>query len=107
MSVGESVNEPLEYPILFPFGKDGWSLQLTLSSRHKISDFQYYGFHFSIWSDKYILLTRKLFQQFIMDAYAKIKFGRLQYLRHQHGKLRADSYGELRDALSHQDNADP
>ncbi|GFR80730.1 hypothetical protein ElyMa_000588000 [Elysia marginata] len=30
-----------------------------------------------------------------------------QCLRDQQGKLRADSYGEFRDATSHQDNADP
>ncbi|GFR63246.1 DNA helicase [Elysia marginata] len=42
-----------------------------------------------------------------MEVYAKIEYGCLQYLRHQQGKLRADSYGKLRDAISHQDNTDP
>ncbi|GFR80474.1 ATP-dependent DNA helicase pif1 [Elysia marginata] len=82
---------------------DGWSFQLTLLRRHKIFELQYFGFHFSIKPDNYILLTSKLFQQFIVDEYAKIEC--LQYLRHKQGKLRADCYGELQDAISH--NADP
>lgn len=53
------------------------------------------------------MCKKKLFQQFIVDAYAKIECSRLQYIRFQQSKLRADKYGELRDAISNQDNADP
>ncbi|GFR98711.1 hypothetical protein ElyMa_001025800 [Elysia marginata] len=74
-------------PYYFRLGTDGWSFQLKLSSRHKISEIQYYVFHSSIRPHNYILMTIKLFQQFTVDAYAKIECGRLQYLRHQQGKL--------------------
>ncbi|GFR89610.1 DNA helicase [Elysia marginata] len=80
-----------QYPILFPFGTDGCSLQLKISSGHKIPELQCYGFHFSIKPDNFIMWTRKLLEQFIVNAYAKIECGLLQYLRHQQGKLRADS----------------
>ncbi|GFR96336.1 DNA helicase [Elysia marginata] len=93
--------DPLQHPILSLFGSDGWSPKLKLSRRHTIASISQLSLK------NYILLTRKLFHQLIVDAYAKTECCRLHCLRHHQGKLREDSYGELRDVISHQDNADP
>jgi len=41
----------------------------------------------------------RLFQEFIVDAFAAIEQTRLNFLRNQQGKLRADLYTGLHDAL--------
>ena len=38
--------DPLQYPLLFPFGTDGWSLKFTKGRRPKITELQHYCFHF-------------------------------------------------------------
>ena len=99
--------DPLQYPLLFPFATEGWNLQLKLNTGCKITELMYYRFHFVTRPENYLLCTKKLFQQFLVDSYAKIECGRLKFLRYQQGKLRADNYNELKDAISHQDNANP
>ena len=42
--------------------------------------------------DNLILRCRELFQQFIVDMYAKVENERLRYLRHNQKKLRAKEY---------------
>ena len=46
-----------------------------------------------------LLRAKRLFQQFLVDAYCKIKAERLQFLRREQTALRADCYQDLRDAI--------
>ena len=71
--------DALQYPLLLPFGTDGWSLNLKLTSRHKITQLQFYCFHFFTRVGNYLLLCRRLLQQYMVDAYAKIECERLQF----------------------------
>ena len=41
----------------------------------------------------------RLFQQYVVDTYAKIEFSRLQYLRFNQSQLHADLYQDLADAV--------
>ena len=41
----------------------------------------------------------RLFQQYVIDMYAKIEFSRLQYLRFNQSQLCADLYQGLADAV--------
>ena len=61
-------------------GTDGWSLQLKLRHQHKVTQLKYYCFRFFTRPGNFVLLARRLFQQFMVDAYAKIKCERLQFL---------------------------
>ena len=42
-------------------------------------------------------------QQFIVDAYAKFKSERLQFLKREQDHLRADNYKDLRETILNQD----
>ena len=41
----------------------------------------------------------RLFQQYVVDMYAKIEFSRLQYLRFNQSQLHADLYQGLADVV--------
>ena len=96
--------DTLQYPLLFPYGTDGWSLQLKLA--HKVTQLQFYCFHLMTRSGNYLLQARKLLQQYIVDVYAKVEAERLSFLRREQGRLRSDCYQNLRDALF-QDDGNP
>lgn len=66
----------------------------------------FYAYRIMIKSDKrnHILECRQLFNQFIVDMYAKLESERLLYLRRNQKKLRADDYIHLRDAISTEGN---
>ena len=46
-----------------------------------------------------LLRAKRLFQQYLVDAYCKIETEQLQCLRHEQTALRADCYQDLRDAI--------
>lgn len=89
--------DPLQYPLLFPTGNDGWSLRLKFTK--KVSQLQFYRWHFLTRPGNHLLFARRLLQQFMVDVYAKIESERLQFLRREQGALRADNYKELHDAI--------
>lgn len=89
--------DPLQYPLLFPTGNTGWSLAVKINK--KVTQLQFYKFYLFTRQGNYLLLARRLLQQFIVDIYAKIECERLQFLRREQGSLRADNYKELRDAI--------
>ncbi|XP_042233760.1 uncharacterized protein LOC121873947 [Homarus americanus] len=47
----------------------------------------------------YLLLGRRLFQQFLVDAYCKIETERLKFWRREQQSLHAENYSDLRDSL--------
>ena len=95
--------DTLQYPLIMSHGTDGCSLQLKLRHQHKVTQLKYYCFHFFTRPGNFVLLARRLFQQFMVDAYAKIEFECLQFLLRKQKQLRADSYKELWDALVNND----
>jgi len=63
----------------------------------------YYAFRLHFCADiqlKILHFTSRLFQEFIIDAYAQIEQNRLQYLRFNQTCLRADLYKGLADAAA-------
>ena len=46
-----------------------------------------------------LLRAKRLFQQYLVDAYCKIETERLQFLRREQTALRADCHQDLRDAI--------
>ena len=93
----------LQYPLLLPYGNECWNLAFKLTSQHKITQLQFYCFHFFTRQGNYILQARRLFQQYIVDAYAKVECERLHFIRREQKRLRADNYQELRDTIVNTD----
>ena len=96
--------DPLQYPLLFQNGTDGWHVNLKLQNGRKLTAMVYYRYHIMIRQNVSVLLrAKRLFQQYLVDAYCKIETERLQFLRREQTTLRADCYQDLRDAILDQD----
>ncbi|XP_019190610.1 PREDICTED: uncharacterized protein LOC109185068 [Ipomoea nil] len=101
---------PLQYPILFPYGEDGYREDIAFQvvkavengARHRISPREYlsYRIHERMSEICTILYARKLFQQFLVDGYTMVESGRLLYIRTHQKALRCGAYQGLSDALT-------
>ncbi|KAG5566136.1 hypothetical protein RHGRI_001911 [Rhododendron griersonianum] len=98
---------PLQYPILFPYGTDGWKrsiefTQATNANREGVSMLEFYAFRlqFRDSEGKTLLQGGRLFQQFVVDCYAAIEQDRLNFVRCNQNILRSDLYSGLRDAVT-------
>ncbi|XP_019162491.1 PREDICTED: uncharacterized protein LOC109158985 [Ipomoea nil] len=101
---------PLQYPLLFPYGEDGYREDIQFNNvagqssnaRSKLSPREYFSFRLQ---DRFnemstLLYSRRLFQQYLVDAYTMIESGRLVYIRTHQKSLRCESYKCLTDALT-------
>ncbi|KIH60924.1 hypothetical protein ANCDUO_08810 [Ancylostoma duodenale] len=100
--------DALQYPLMFREGEDGYHSNIMridpstgCSVNKKVSAMDFYAYRIMIrtTSPNHILNCRQLFQQFIVDMYAKIESERLLYIRLNQKKLRVDDYIHLRDAV--------
>ncbi|XP_031091157.1 uncharacterized protein LOC115996159 [Ipomoea triloba] len=101
---------PLQYPILFPYGEDGFREDILFSSnvstqhfsRKSVSQREYFAFRIHERLDEISTLfyARRLFQQFLVDAYTMVESSRLIYIRSNQKALRCEAYKGLSDALT-------
>ncbi|XP_031112149.1 uncharacterized protein LOC116016128 [Ipomoea triloba] len=102
---------PLQYPLLFPYGEDGYREDIIFSDawrqchprgRIRISPKEYFSFyiHEKVNEKHTLLYSRRLFQQFLVDAYTMIESARLIYIRTHQKALRCEAYQGLSDALT-------
>lgn len=95
--------DPLHYVLLLPHGTDGWSLQLKEETG--ISAREYYNFNARFRPGHFNIVPRsaRLFQQYLVDAQAKVESERLEYIRHNQDGLhghRAETVRGIRDAIT-------
>ncbi|XP_077232073.1 uncharacterized protein LOC143866284 [Tasmannia lanceolata] len=100
---------PLQYPLLFPYGEDGWRINIPIRSnpnsagrkREFVSmrEFYAYRIQYRPLEGKTLMRSGRLFQQFVVDAYAAIEEQRLYWVRTNQKQLRADVYEGLQDAV--------
>jgi len=102
---------PLQYPLLFPYGTDGWSLNIlcvegSSSSRGHVTMREFVAFLIQYRPNEGNILLRcgRLFLQFVVDCYATIEAWRLRYFRDHQGTLRAELYSGLQDAVTAGEN---
>lgn len=100
----------LQYPLLFPFGEDGYREDIPLcqvkktpntNPRKNVSMREYFAYrmHERELDATTILSSKRLFQQFLVDAYTMVESSRLAYIRQNQKKLRCEMYKGLADAL--------
>nr|KAJ0200997.1 hypothetical protein LSAT_V11C600334260 [Lactuca sativa] len=97
----------LQYPLLFPYGDDGYRVDIlhrgiTSSSNSKrptctMREFFAYRIQDRDQSFSLILNAKRLFQQFLVDGYTMIESERLFFIRNQQKILRCESYENLRN----------
>ncbi|XP_023739279.1 uncharacterized protein LOC111887346 isoform X1 [Lactuca sativa] len=100
----------LQYPLLFRFGEDGWSLRMKLcnetgSNARNLTVNMYYAYHIHARSNIYSLVLNscRLFQQYLVDAYTCIEQSRLDYFQSHQDQLRSEYVSGIYDAISNGD----
>ncbi|GFU06758.1 helitron_like_N domain-containing protein [Trichonephila clavipes] len=96
--------DPLQYPLLFVRGEDGYDL--NIKDVNKATSNDYYAYRMIQRVNEYNTLLRcpRLFQQYIVDMYAKVENERLRFIRLNQTKLRAEDYGILLEAVRNDNN---
>ncbi|CAN6817243.1 unnamed protein product [Brassica oleracea] len=100
----------LQYPLIFIYGEVGYRLGINKGvteatkkqKRRTISMRQFFAFrlHERKNESHTLLLSRRLFQQFLVDAYTTIESNRLRYLKFNQASLRSDSFDSLKESAS-------
>ncbi|XP_025625167.1 uncharacterized protein [Arachis hypogaea] len=99
----------LQYPLLFPYGEDGWRENILLnklpknstqeSSYVSIRDFFAFRIQHRSSREGVLLYSRRLFQQFLVDAFSMVEAVRLKYVYSKQRQFRAEIYKGLKDAI--------
>ncbi|CAE1312479.1 unnamed protein product [Acanthosepion pharaonis] len=99
----------LQYPLLFPYGSDGYHFKISIyqansdsmSNSKTVSCRAYYAYMFMVREGEFNHLhgCRQLFLQFAVDMVAKMESERLGFIKLNQSKLRTDSYIHLHDGL--------
>ncbi|KAM5582269.1 hypothetical protein ABKV19_002595 [Rosa sericea] len=100
----------LQYPILFPYGEDGYKLDLRMErigpnheqKREKMSMRSYvtYQIQDRNYESNTLLQGGRLFQQYLVDSYATVEESRLDWIRKNQKNLRSENYKDLSTAAS-------
>jgi hypothetical protein len=100
---------PLQYPLLFPRGEDGYRKDIefrdnekkAIRKRQYITQLEWVGYRIQQREieNSTIVFSRRLFHQFLVDSFSTIESARLKYLRDHQQELRSDMYKGLTEAI--------
>jgi hypothetical protein len=104
----------LHYVLLFPSGEEGWHPDIEIRlGRHgrrradNVTELLFYAYRLHIFPERIqplnIFRAGRLFQQYVVDAWASIEQGNLVWIRNNQKRLRADSYRGLTDNVINED----
>lgn len=101
---------PLQYPLLFVYGEDGFLEDIPFSNkktrvdggRQRMSPREYFSYRIHSRRSEVLTLlhARRIFQQFLVGGYTMVESGRLIYIRTHQKNLRCETYNCLTDALT-------
>ncbi|KAL7137773.1 hypothetical protein ABFS83_10G115500 [Erythranthe nasuta] len=93
---------PLQYPLLFPYGEDGYRDDISLREssfadnrkQRKVSMREFFAYLIQKRHGEHSLLlhSKKLFQQFCVDGFSMVESQRLNFIRFNQDQLRVDMY---------------
>ncbi|KAI5402012.1 hypothetical protein KIW84_066465 [Lathyrus oleraceus] len=96
-----------QYPLLFPYGEDGFRVGVLLREtnskkpmkRNKLTIREWLAFRIQSRNNEAqtLLLSRRLFQQFLVDGFTMMESQRLNYIRKHQKRLPVSKYGNLND----------
>ncbi|XP_012834976.1 PREDICTED: uncharacterized protein LOC105955730 [Erythranthe guttata] len=99
----------LIYPLLFPYGEDGYRDDISLREssfadnrkRRKVSmrEFFAYLIHKGHGEHSLLLHSKKLFQQFCVDGFSMVESQRLNFIRFNQDQLRVDMYKGIKEKI--------
>lgn len=109
ISVFETSYLPLQYPLIFSRGEDGFRRDIKFSDKPTKKPIKRTYVSMKEWFvykiqqrdilQSHLLWSRRLFQQFLVDAYSMIESWRLKWYRDHQKELRADLYKGLAEAV--------
>ncbi|XP_057444537.1 uncharacterized protein LOC130736765 [Lotus japonicus] len=105
---------PLQYPILFPHGEKGFSKDIDFANSFNVNTdprrdhislrewvvFRIFERQFEC---KRIFLSRRLFQQFVVDCYSMVESQRLYYIRNNQSTIRRHFLDGIEEAMARGD----
>lgn len=99
----------LQYPLIFARGEDGFRVDIAheeescsrTKKKKKVTMREWFAYRIQERNNGYSLLlnARKLFQQFLVDAFTMVETQRLNFMRREQKKLRCASYSKLNTAV--------
>ena len=98
-------NEPMCYPLLFPYGEPGFNKDAQhakiTAKRNRLTLNEYASFRICIRSNNQNLLFRsgQLFQQYVVNMFVNIESNNLAYILNNQSNLRVDEYKGLIEHL--------
>jgi hypothetical protein len=106
---------PLQYPMLFPFGEDGYHRNIKIRQsfyedvkrkRKHVAMREFISYRIQDRNDEYgnIVLSRRLFQQFVVDCFTMLETQRLNFIRKNQQTIRCDILSGLQEALTNGEN---
>lgn len=109
ISVFEPAYFPLQYPLLFPRGEDGYRKDIEYNPTDGKADIQRkyvtqlewvaYRIQHRERNKSTIVFAKRLCHQFLVDAYSMIEYSRIKWARDHQKELRADMYKGLSEAV--------
>jgi hypothetical protein len=103
----------LHYPLLFPYGEDGFHTDIPLAhqeqqppkKRQKVSMRAYYAYliHEREKQESTLIKGGRLYQQFLVDAFVNVEEERLDFIRANQENLRTEHYKGIHDAVTRGD----
>ncbi|MCH79313.1 ATP-dependent DNA helicase PIF1 [Trifolium medium] len=101
---------PLQYPLIFPWGENGWEPDIPhkvtaeepidkKQDRVTIREFMAFRIQERKMEFGNIAYSKRLFQQFVVDCYTMIEAQRLSYIRENQDIIRCDILSGLQEAI--------
>ena len=92
---------PLRYVLLFPSGDSGWHPRLKLTDDGRLSQCSSYRYRLYLRpnSTDHLFRSQRLFQEFLVTAWAETEQNQLGYIRNNQSKFRIDLLHGVQDAL--------
>lgn len=102
---------PLQYPLLFPYGEDGYQENIPIRGSEvdihnrrqtRVALREFISFRIQQRNVEFgnIVNSRRLFQQFVVDCYTMIESQRLSFIRGNQHVIRCDILNGLQEAVS-------
>jgi hypothetical protein len=108
ISQNHALYMPLHYVLMFPKGDLGWNWELRLSNdpTKRLEQRQYYRFRLHLRDSEFpmIFLSLRLFQQYVVDAWAVCEQNKLDWIKTHQTNIRVDLYVGLADAVLSKDS---
>ncbi|KAL8153325.1 LOW QUALITY PROTEIN: hypothetical protein V2J09_011085 [Rumex salicifolius] len=103
----------LQYPLLFPYGEDGFHPNIpyhdnsgnrkTQRGNVTMKEFYCYRIHQRLNEATTVLEAERLFYQYLVDAYSAVEDKRFGWIRFNQEELRAELYNNICDAVTRGD----